>query len=245
MDIGTDHIPSRRGRSTRLGRCRSPLVWIAVLASIAGAGIQDSRAQESRPSRSVIMVLSVQDAIGPATSEYIRSGISAAESRGAELLVLELDTPGGLDSSLRDINQAILAARVPVATYVYPQGARAASAGTYMLYASHIAAMAPATTTGAATPVSIGGTNPFSAQPNEPEQTAEPGDSDQAEEPPPAPEPGTASERKAVNDAVSYIRGLAERRGRNAEWAERAVRSADSISAQVALELGVVDFVAA
>jgi membrane-bound serine protease (ClpP class) len=245
VDIGTDHIPSRRGRSTRLGRCRSPLVWIAVLASIAGAGIQDSRAQESRPSRSVIMVLSVQDAIGPATSEYIRSGISAAESRGAELLVLELDTPGGLDSSLRDINQAILAARVPVATYVYPQGARAASAGTYMLYASHIAAMAPATTTGAATPVSIGGTNPFSAQPNEPEQTAEPGDSDQAEEPPPAPEPGTASERKAVNDAVSYIRGLAERRGRNAEWAERAVRSADSISAQVALELGVVDFVAA
>jgi membrane-bound serine protease (ClpP class) len=143
---------------------------------------------------------------------------------------------------MRDINQAILAARVPVVTYVYPQGARAASAGTYLLYASHIAAMAPATTTGAATPVSIGGgTNPFTPQPDQPEQTD---GEEQRDEPPAAPEPASTSERKAVNDAVSYIRGLAERRGRNAEWAERAVRSAESISAQVALELGVVDVVA-
>jgi len=221
---------------------------VVALALSTAASIDRVRAQEGSTARALVLVLSVQDAIGPATSDYIRSGIAAAEARGAELVVLELDTPGGLDSSLRDINQAILAARVPVATYVYPQGARAASAGTYMLYASHIAAMAPATTTGAATPVSIGGgggVNPFSSRPSEPDQAAEPDGGGEAAEPAAAPEPATASERKAVNDAVSYIRGLAERRGRNAEWAERAVRSADSISSQTALELGVVDFIAA
>jgi membrane-bound serine protease (ClpP class) len=206
------------------------------------AGFDDVRSQEATPSRSLVTVLAVQDAIGPATSDYIRSGIREAETRGAELVVLELDTPGGLDSSMRDIIQAILAASVPVVTYVYPQGARAASAGTYILYASHVAAMAPATTTGAATPVSItGGMNPLAP---EPEDTDQPTDEQDGSEPAAVPEPGSTSERKAINDAVSYIRGLAERRGRNAEWAERAVRSADSISAQAALELGVIDFVA-
>jgi membrane-bound serine protease (ClpP class) len=201
--------------------------------------------QDETAARSLVSVLTVQDAIGPATSDYIRSGISEADQRGAELVVLQLDTPGGLDSSMRDIIQEILASRVPVATYVYPQGARAASAGTYILYASHIAAMAPATTTGAATPVSIigGGSNPFAPETGEDTEAEDSEDQEEVREPS-VPEPATASERKAINDAVSYIRGLAEQRGRNADWAERAVRFADSVSAQQALELGVVDFLA-
>jgi membrane-bound serine protease (ClpP class) len=237
---------SRYGiESSRLFRFSGLCLVIALFFSVVAA-ISTGLAQDTAPSRSLITVLTVQDAIGPATSDYISSGIAAAEENGAELIVLELDTPGGLDSSMRDIIQAILAARVPVVTYVYPQGARAASAGTYILYASHVAAMAPATTTGAATPVSIiGGSNPLAPEPDEPDETDETADDEAGDAQPAAPEPGSTSERKAINDAVSYIRGLAERRGRNADWAERAVRSADSISAQVALELGVIDIVAA
>jgi membrane-bound serine protease (ClpP class) len=210
-------------------------------------------------------VLSVQDAIGPATSNYIRKGIAYADSRNAALIVIEMDTPGGLDSAMREIIQAILASRVAVVSFVYPQGARAASAGTYILYASHVAAMAPATNTGAATPVAIGG-SPAPAAPPQPDgdgaasdsssqdgnETTEASDSegDSAGDGDtatgrPAPQPATASERKAVNDAVAYIRSLAEQRGRNADWAEGAVRSGDSISAQAALDNNIIDIVAA
>ena len=172
-------------------------------------------------------------------------GIAAAHTGGSRLVVLELDTPGGLDSAMRDIIQAILASDVPVASYVTPQGARAASAGTYILYASHIAAMAPATNLGAATPVPIGGESPAAPAPL-PGAGDAPKPGGAAAPPKPAEEtpPGGAMERKVVNDAVAYIRSLAELRGRNAEWAESAVRGAASLSATQALHEKVIDLIA-
>jgi membrane-bound serine protease (ClpP class) len=187
-------------------------------------------------------------------------GLEAAQKSGSRLVVLQLDTPGGLDSSMRDIIRAILASPVPVVSYVSPSGARAASAGTYILYASHIAAMAPATNLGAATPVAIGGEPEPAPSPvpppggnapgksgsgaGKPEEGAgkTPGEAPGNAEPPSV--SGSAMERKAVNDAVAYIRGLAELRGRNADWAEQAVRGAASLSATAALQQRVIDVIA-
>jgi len=201
------------------------------------------------------LLLEINGAIGPATAHYVVHGIEAAQKSGSRLVILELDTPGGLDSSMRDIIRKILASPVPVASYVSPSGARAASAGTYILYASHIAAMAPATNLGAATPVSIGGEPepapvPFpGTRPGKSDEGSDSGKSGNSgdhgsgnNEPPSA--PGTAMERKVVNDAVAYIRGLAELRGRNADWAEQAVRGAASLSATAALEQKVIDVIA-
>src|SRR5690606_22207264 len=157
------------------------------------------------------------------------------KDRGAPIFIVQLDTPGGLDTAMRDMIKATLASPVPVVIYVAPSGARAASAGTYLLYASHVAAMAPATNLGAATPVQIGSPPPPSSKPEQKEEK------DDKEEPPVA---GTAAERKAINDSIAYIRGLAELRGRNAEWAESAVRTAASLSASAALEQNVIDIVA-
>lgn len=167
------------------------------------------------------LLLHVDGAISPAMADYVLHGLDAAAEQHAKLVILEMDTPGGLDSAMRDIIKAILASPVPVVTYVAPSGARAASAGTYILYASHIAAMAPATNVGAATPVQLmGGNSPTPA------------------------EPRTAEDRKVLNDAVAYIRGLALERGRNPNWAVKAVRSAASLTADQALKQHVIDVMA-
>jgi membrane-bound serine protease (ClpP class) len=181
-------------------------------------------------------LLQIEGAIGPATSRYFVRGLEAAQARGSRLVILQIDTPGGLDTSMRDINRAILASTIPVVSYVAPSGARAASAGTYILYASHIAAMAPATNVGAATPVSIGGVETPAAAP-----AAQPG---AAAKDAHAAEPSTPMERKVTNDAVAYLHGLAELRGRNVQWAEEAVRGAASLSANDALKEHVIDLIA-
>jgi membrane-bound serine protease (ClpP class) len=187
----------------------------------------------AEPSQAI--VLEVRGAISPAVSEYIRKGMEKAVSVEAGLVVLQMDTPGGLDTSMRDIIQMILASPFPVVTYVAPEGARAASAGTYILYASHIAAMSPATNLGAATPISIGGL-PGSPDPQE-------DDKKKKKDNLPTDDASTLK-RKVINDSSAYIKALAERNGRNAEWAVRAVREAVSLSATEALDLKVIEFVA-
>jgi membrane-bound serine protease (ClpP class) len=236
--LPTRPSPGGRGACGRAIGGHLLAVAMALLALVA-AGV--ARA-------STVAVLQVDGAISPASADYVQRGIGKAQAQGASLLVLQIDTPGGLDTSMRQIIKAILASPIPVATFVSPEGARAASAGTYILYASHIAAMAPATNLGAATPVPVGmpGSMPSDGRPGAKPQAAEekPGAA-KAPEPPLVPGAGEAMRAKQVNDAVAYIRSLAELRGRNADWAERAVREGTSLSAEQALKEKVIDLVAA
>lgn len=186
-----------------------------------------------------VWLLEIDGPMGPATSDYVTRTIEEADNAAAGLLILQMNTPGGLDRAMRDIIQAILASRVPVVCYVAPQGSRAASAGTYILYASHVAAMAPATNLGAATPIMIGGMPTLPG--SEPEQGTE-SDKNDADKPPQTSQDTMRS--KMVNDAQAYIRSLAELRGRNIDWAVRAVTEAATLTAEEALELNVIDLIA-
>ena len=200
--------------------------------------------------RDKAILLNVDDAIGPAITDYIERGLDKANEAGAEIVIIRLDTPGGLDLAMRSIIQAVIASPVPVAIHVAPSGARAASAGTYMMYAAHIAAMAPGTNLGAATPVQMGGM-PGMDPPEKPAPPGAPDADDGAGETAAEEEPGEtvpdnadAMRKKIVNDAAAYIRSLAELRGRNAEWAEQAVREGASLSSEEALDAGVIDIIA-
>ncbi|MFB9215786.1 NfeD family protein [Vibrio sinaloensis] len=184
-----------------------------------------SAAEEAVPSKPpTVPLISIEGAIGPAVGQYVIEEIARANKVGSPALIITIDTPGGLVTSLRDINQAILNSQIPILCLVHPQGARAASAGTFILYACHIAAMAPATSLGAATPVSIGGPSPTQKE----QESSEP----------------SAMENKVLNDSIAYIRSLAQLRGRNAEWAEEAVRDAATLSATEALDNNVINLLA-
>jgi len=237
---------------------RTPRALLAsLLALFALAGVTLGQAPADGNGRALLFELN--GPLGPATSDYIVRGIEQAAEEGAELVIIQMDTPGGLDTAMRDIIKAILASPVPVVTWVAPSGSRAASAGTYILYASHVAAMAPATNLGAATPVPVGGQpaapgdEPAPAGPDDlagedggsGDEAAGAADETGADAAPAEPSPMKGGpEAKAINDAVAYIRGLAEQRGRNADWAERAVREAASLTAERAVEQNVIDLIA-
>ncbi len=215
-------------------------------ASVVGASAAFANSAAA-PSAAAGMVAQIDlvGPIGPATAEYFEQAAGHAEADGAVAIVLRLDTPGGLADSMRQIITRILSSKIPVLGYVGPEGARAASAGTYILYASHVAAMAPATHLGAATPVSLGGPMPTPAESpsslpekkDAPGSEAKPDDTEAAK--------GNAGERKALNDSIAYIRTLAQLRGRNVEWAEAAVREAATLTDREALEQHVIEIIAA
>ncbi|MGB0057025.1 MAG: nodulation protein NfeD [Methyloceanibacter sp.] len=225
--------PTKETSPWAVGRSR----WFAVHLLVAVIAAMPALPAKAATQRAII--LEISDAIGPAIADYIVGELRAADTTQTGLIVLRMNTPGGLDSSMREIVSAILASPVPVATYVAPNGARAASAGTYIAYASAVVGMAPGTNIGAATPVQLG-VSPFFPG-GRPEQ---PPAQKNGQEKGTVGEPTDTESRKAINDAVAYIRSLAELNGRNADWAAEAVRTAVSLPASEALKLHVVDVIA-
>jgi len=196
---------------------RLPLAIVVLFLNFASS--HEVQAQ------SKVLQLDIDGAIGPATQDYISKGVAHAVSQKADFILLKMNTPGGFDTATRNIIKTIIASPLPIVTYVAPEGSRAASAGSYILYASHIAAMAPATHLGAATPVSL---DPFAME----------------EQKDKAPHEKTTMEKKTLSDSVAYIKGLAQLRGRNVEWAERMVSASESLQSNEALRLGVIDVLA-
>ena len=228
--------PDRHPHHPLPARVARAALFAALLVVCAAAAAPPSAPAAS--AQPPVVVIPVNGAIGPASADFIVRSLGRAARERAPLAILQLDTPGGLDTSMRQIIKAILASPVPVAAFVAPSGARAASAGTYIVYASHIAAMAPGTNLGAASPVQFGigggapGSNPAQPSDAKPASSALPTDT------------ASTEIRKAMQDASAYIRGLAQLRGRNAAWAERAVREAVSLSADEARAQHVVDLIA-
>lgn len=224
--------PTRR----RSFSARCAVTCIALAALVASPALH--AAPTGSPLAGAVVAIPVSGAIGPASADFITRSLARAVAEHAQLAVIELDTPGGLDTSMRQIIKAILSSPVPVAAFIAPGGARAASAGTYIVYACHVAAMAPGTNLGAATPIQIGAPGAGSPAPKPPD---EPGKAASATL---ATDTQSTETRKQIDDAAAYIRGLAQLRGRNAQWAERAVREAVSLSASEALAQNVVDLTA-
>lgn len=196
------------------------LFYITILLAVPSSGTNQHKTKNA-------ILLTIDGAIGPATADYIQKSIESLSKDTTSLIIIQIDTPGGLDESMRAIIKSILSSQIPVASFVFPSGARAASAGTYILYASHIAAMAPGTNLGAATPINIGGiSTPASDQEKKPNK------------------PTDTLEKKMKNDAIAYIHSLASMHNRNAQWAEKSVDEAASIPAEHALQLGVIDVIA-
>ena len=247
MPPGTLDCSAMGARNPHPGSVGKRLARVAAWGLVALTGLLLTMLPNAAQPERTAVVMHIDGAIGPAITDYVNRGLAHAQERNAAIVVIRMDTPGGLDTSMRNIIREILASPIPVATFVHPSGARAASAGTYILYASHIAAMAPGTNLGAATPVQVGGGGglPFGQQEEEDSNNNDNDESnDDNGEETQRTGPQNAMEAKVINDAVAYIRGLAEMRERNADWAERAVREAVSLSSSDAADQNVVDFVA-
>src|SRR5690349_17746675 len=226
---------------------RAWTLWSTAVLLAVGLGVFASEPPAGSPRAGAFVArIELTGPIGPAAAEYVDAAMRRATAEGAAAIVLQMDTPGGLADSMRPVIADILASDLPVLGYVAPSGARAASAGTYILYACHIAAMAPATHLGAATPVSLGGGTPM-PQPAAGDHPASSKSSSASKDggKPASGQGADAESDKVLNDAIAYIRSLAQLRGRNPAWAEQAVRGAATLTASEAMDKHVIDFVAA